>query len=109
MADKEQGSTETNASKHEEETITNAGHVAKEKWGLHEAGHIWSCKVVIQAIAINEQASWSTTEERPTKHQIYKSECVEKYISGNRILLKHGILQKTQLQEKDKRSKLGED
>jgi hypothetical protein len=25
---------------------------------LHEAGHIWSCKVVIQAIAINEQASW---------------------------------------------------
>jgi hypothetical protein len=52
---------------------------------LHEAGHIWSCKVVIQAIAINEQASWSTTEERPTKHKIYKSECLEKYISGNHV------------------------
>jgi len=31
VADKEQGSTEPNTAKHEEETVTNTGHVAKEK------------------------------------------------------------------------------
>ena len=103
MADKEQGSTEPNTAKHEEETVTNTGHVAKEKWGLHEAGHIWSGIVVIQAIAINEQASWSTTEERPMKHQIYKCECLETCIRQSSIVLKHDFLQKIQAHAEDKR------
>ena len=75
VADKKQGGTEPNRAKHEEETIANTGHVAKEKGGLHEAWHIWSCIVVIQAIAINEQSSWSTTKERPDQHQIQRGEC----------------------------------
>jgi hypothetical protein len=40
VADKEQGSTEAHHSKHQEERIADASHVAKEERGLHEARHI---------------------------------------------------------------------
>lgn len=67
VTDKDQGSTETHSSKHEKEAIANTSHVAKKERGLHEARHIWSCIIVIQAVPIYEQASWSTTKERPNQ------------------------------------------
>jgi len=70
MADKEQRGTKTYAAKHEEEAIADAGHVAKEERSLHETRHIWSCIVVVQAVAVDEQTSWSTTQKRPKKTYI---------------------------------------
>lgn len=54
VADKEQCCTESNSSKHQEETKAYAGHVSKEKWGLHETRHIGAGIVVIQTIGIDK-------------------------------------------------------
>lgn len=67
VADEKQSSSETNSSKHEKEGIANASHVTKEEWGLHETWHVWSGIIVIQAVAIDEQAGWSTTNEWPRR------------------------------------------
>lgn len=37
VTNKEQSSTETNSTKHQEETVADASHVPKEKRGLHES------------------------------------------------------------------------
>ena len=57
VSDKEQGGTETNHAQHQEESIADAGHVAKEERCLHEARHIRSCIVVVQTVAIHEKSS----------------------------------------------------
>jgi hypothetical protein len=77
---------------------------------LHEAWHIWSCIVVIQAIAINEQSSWSTTKERPDQHQIQRGECVELWIRQPDILLKQDTSENTRKIHAmdEKKSKLGD-
>ena len=54
MADKEQGCTEADSSKHQEETIANASHVSEEKRGLHKPRHVGACIVVIQTIGVDE-------------------------------------------------------
>jgi hypothetical protein len=54
VADKEQGCTETYAAEHEKEAIADAGHVTEEERSLHKTRHIWSCIVIIQAVAIDE-------------------------------------------------------
>lgn len=64
---KKQSSTEAYSSKHEEESIAYTSHVPEEKWGLHETRHFWPCIVVIQAVAIDKQASRSTACKRPDK------------------------------------------
>lgn len=70
MTYKEQGGTESHCPKHEKETIAYASHVPKEERGLHEARHIRSCIVVVQAICIDKQPSRSTTEKRPVRIRI---------------------------------------
>lgn len=54
VTDKEQCCTESNSSKHQEETIAYTGHVSEEKWGLHEPGHVGARIVVIQTIGIDK-------------------------------------------------------
>lgn len=73
MTDKKEGSTETNNTEHEKETIANTSHVPEEEGCLHEARHIWSCVVVIQAVAVDEQTGWSTTKEGPAHNRANNS------------------------------------
>jgi len=43
VTNKEKGSTESDCPEHEEESVADASHVAKEEGSLHEPWHIWSC------------------------------------------------------------------
>ena len=70
VADKEQCRTETNGPQHEKEGIANASHVTKEKWRLHEARHVWSRIIVIEAVSIDEQPSWATAKKRSEGNRI---------------------------------------
>lgn len=54
-----------NWAKHQKETVTDTAHIAEEKWCLHQPCHVWSYKVVVVAVTIDEEACWSTTEHRP--------------------------------------------
>jgi hypothetical protein len=54
-----------NWTKHQKETVTDTAHIAEEKWCLHQPCHVWSYKVVVVAVTIDEEARWSTTEHRP--------------------------------------------
>lgn len=82
MPDKEQRGTKSHSPKHEKEAIANASHVAKEERGLHETRHIRSCIVIVQAVAIDKQASRSTADKRPVAVNNY-----EYYIKGQNAFL----------------------
>lgn len=65
MPDEEEGGAEADRAEHEEEAVADAGHVAEEEGRLHEARHVRTGVVVVQAVAVDEQAGRATAEERP--------------------------------------------
>eukprot|EP00959_Pyramimonas_sp_CCMP1952_P062939 1315812-Pyramimonas_sp.AAC.1 len=46
----------------EEEAVADHEHVPKEKGGLHEACHVRSCKVVVEAVAVDEHSGRASAE-----------------------------------------------
>lgn len=62
---KQQRCPETDSAQHEEEPITDASHVTKEEWCLHETWHIWSCMIVIHTVTKYEYAGGASTKDRP--------------------------------------------
>lgn len=54
VSHEKQSRTETYCSQHKEESVADARHVAKEERGLHEAGHVGSGVIVVEAIGIDK-------------------------------------------------------
>ena len=65
MAHEGQRRPEAHGAEHEEEAVADAGHEAKVEGGLHEPRHVGASKVVVEAVAKDEERRGASTQDGP--------------------------------------------